>query len=236
MTRVVDCSFQTCLFSNFKVDFFLDFVGVHLDIPTIGVAKNLHFFGTLIDELQDDFQIIKEKTMVNLFDTFIVKEKAEPLGYMMLSKVSKDLPEDPIFVSQGYGISPSTSLMIVKWCLVKNTRRLPEPIFAADLCSRRKAAEIKLSLEVENQEKKWRKDLKNNRELESEEKTFWGRNLQYNIGYPHMAKFYNEMTKVAKVTRSHSINSDSSGVSQVDELAAKIKSIQFNRRHIDKLK
>ena len=209
---------------------------MHLDIPTIGVAKNLHFFGTLIDELQDDFQIIKEKTMVNLFDTFIVKEKAEPLGYMMLSKVSKDLPEDPIFVSQGYGISPSTSLMIVKWCLVKNTRRLPEPIFAADLCSRRKAAEIKLSLEVENQEKKWRKDLKNNRELESEEKTFWGRNLQYNIGYPHMAKFYNEITKVVKVTRSHSINSDSSGVSQVDELAAKIKSIQFNRRHIDKLK
>ena len=207
-----------------------------MDIPTIGVAKNLHFFGTLIDELQDDFQIIKEKTMVNLFDTFIVKEKAEPLGYMMLSKVSKDLPEDPIFVSQGYGISPSTSLMIVKWCLVKNTRRLPEPIFAADLCSRRKAAEIKLSLEVENQEKKWRKDLKNNRELESEEKTFWGRNLQYNIGYPHMAKFYNEITKVVKVTRSHSINSDSSGVSQVDELAAKIKSIQFNRRHIDKLK
>ena len=207
-----------------------------MDIPTIGVAKNLHFFGTLIDELQDDFQIIKEKTMVNRFDTFIVKEKAEPLGYMMLSKVSKDLPEDPIFVSQGYGISPSTSLMIVKWCLVKNTRRLPEPIFAADLCSRRKAAEIKLSLEVENQEKKWRKDLKHNRELDSEEKVFWGRNLQYNIGYPHMAKFYNEMTKVAKVTRSHSINSDSSGVSQVDELAAKIKSIQFNRRHIDKLK
>ena len=215
---------------------------MHLDIPTIGVAKKLHFFGTLIDELQDDFQVIKEKTMVNLFDTFIVKEKAEPLGYMMLSKVSKDLPEDPIFVSQGYGISPSTSLMIVKWCLVKNTRRLPEPIFAADLCSRRKAAEIKLSLEVENQEKKcispfkWRKDLKHNRELESEEKVFWGRNLQYNIGYPHMAKFYNEITKVVKVTRSHSINSDSSGVSQVDELAAKIKSIQFNRRHIDKLK
>ena len=209
---------------------------MHLDIPTIGVAKNLHFFGTLIDELQDDFQIIKEKTMVNRFDTFIVKEKAEPLGYMMLSKVSKDLPEDPIFVSQGYGISPSTSLMIVKWCLVKNTRRLPEPIFAADLCSRRTAAEIKLSLEVKNQEKKWRKDLKHNRELESEEKVFWGRNLQYNIGYPHMAKFYNEITKVVKVTRSHSINSDSSGASQVDELAAKIKSIQLNRRHIDKLK
>ena len=207
-----------------------------MDIPTIGVAKNLHFFGTLIDELQDDFQIIKEKTMVNRFDTFIVKEKAEPLGYMMLSKVSKDLPEDPIFVSQGYGISPSTSLMIVKWCLVKNTRRLPEPIFAADLCSRRKAAEIKLSLEVKNQEKKWRKDLKHNRELESEERVFWGRNLQYNIGYPHMAKFYNEITKVVKVTRSHSINSDSSGASQVDELAAKIKSIQLNRRHIDKLK
>ena len=207
-----------------------------MDIPTIGVAKNLHFFGTLIDELQDDFQIIKEKTMVNLFDTFIVKEKAEPLGYMMLSKVSKDLPEDPIFVSQGYGISPSTSLMIVKWCLVKNTRRLPEPIFAADLCSRRKAAEIKLSLEVKNQEKKWRKDLKHNRELESEERVFWGRNLQYNIGYPHMAKFYNEITKVVKVTRSHSINSDSSGASQVDELAAKIKSIQLNRRHIDKIK
>ena len=207
-----------------------------MDIPTIGVAKNLHFFGTLIDELQDDFQIIKEKTMVNRFDTFIVKEKAEPLGYMMLSKVSKDLPEDPIFVSQGYGISPSTSLMIVKWCLVKNTRRLPEPIFAADLCSRRKAAEIKLSLEVKNQEKKWRQGLKHNRELESEERVFWGRNLQYNIGYPHMAKFYNEMTKVVKVTRSHSINSDSSGASQVDELAAKIKSIQLNRRHIDKIK
>ena len=217
---------------------------MHLDIPTIGVAKKLHFFGTLIDKLQDDYQYIKETKLVNRFDTFIVRESEQPLGFMMLSKVSEGPQarvEDPIFVSQGYGISPSTSLMIVKWCLVKNTtRRLPEPIFAADLCSRRRAAEIKVATEIESEEKKWRKNLKYNTELEPEEKEFWGRSLKYNLRYHTIAKFYNEIglvTKVAKVRRSHSICSNgSSGASEVDELVTKVKSMQFNRRHNGKSK
>lgn len=218
---------------------------MHLDIPTIGVAKKLHFFGTLIDKLQDDYQYIKETKLVNRFDAFIVRESDQPLGFMMLSKVSEGPQarvEDPIFVSQGYGISPSTSLMIVKWCLEKNTaRRLPEPIFAADLCSRRRAAEIKVATEIESEEKKWRKNLKYNTELEPEEKEFWGRSLKYNVRYHNIAKFYNEIglvTKVAKVRRSPSICSSngSSGASEVDELVIKVKSMQFNRRHNGKSK
>ena len=208
---------------------------MHLDIPTIGVAKKMYFFGTLLKYSQGGFEALKAK-LVNPFDTLELEEKGDPLGYVLLS----NRESQPIYVSPGYGISRSTSLMIVKWCFLEknkgSSRRLPEPVFAADLCSRRRAAEINLAMEPKNEllDRKWRRALQLHKELDEDEKFFWGKCLKYKMKIQHMAKFYNE-EKTSKVSkRSDSICSTDSGIAsevdEVDEVVTQIKSMQFTRR------
>ena len=50
-------------------------------------------------------------------------------------------------------------------------RRLPEPIFAADLLSRKSVAEIL------NQDQKWKNFVNKNQELTLKEKQFWIQNF-----------------------------------------------------------
>jgi len=97
--------------------------GVLLDIPTIGVAKNL-LCGTLefIPKKQGDFSrvVYKNKT----------------IGFCL--KSSKNAK--PVFISPGHKISFESSLKIVKeFCKY----RIPEPIRIADMIGKRKREVIK---------------------------------------------------------------------------------------------
>jgi len=80
------------------------YVGLNLDQPTIGVAKNLL-----------DGEIIKEKIYIN----------REIRGYELKTKKGCK----PIYVSPGHRVSLSSSLEIVRNCLREH--KLPEPLFLA---------------------------------------------------------------------------------------------------------
>ena len=78
---------------------------------------------------------------------------------------------------QGHKISLKTALKIVEKCIVPNLRRLPEPLFMADLMSREQVCEqYKDSqlhvnqVEYEAQRRRWNTFIRNNMELDWKEK------------------------------------------------------------------
>ena len=95
-------------------------VGLSLDIPTIGAAKNL-----LCGKIEEDKIILGEKTVGF---RFIGKEQANPL-----------------FVSPGHKVNMKTSLKIVKNCM-RLPHKLPEPLHLAH----KNANKIRKELEREN--------------------------------------------------------------------------------------
>ena len=224
-------------------------IGVHLNIPTIGIGKKMHYFGSLQD-LKDDYHNIKEKQLKTRLSMYKISENGQVLGVMMRSNELNK----PIYVSQGYAISLKTSLDIVKKCLHKAHRRLPEPIFLADLYSRRKAAESNIVyLEsqksgskmkfLDSQNKKFRKFLAQHYEMRPHEKVFWSKNLTkimkdveirgfYNdIKEPKLAKKLGETSLRTNKSRKNSISSDSGYSGDEDQSTqTKIKSMQFTQR------
>ena len=76
------------------------------------------------------------------------------------------------FIFQGHGVSLSTAITIVTKSMNGPQRRLPEPIFAADLLSRKSVAEML------NQDQKWKNFVNNNQELTLKEKQFWIQNFK----------------------------------------------------------
>ncbi len=94
-------------------------VGLSLDIPTIGVAKNL-----LCGELKENKIVLKEKV---IGFSFVGKEQANPL-----------------FVSPGHKISMKTSLEVVKNCIVL-PHKLPEPLHLAHKNANKKRKELDLN-------------------------------------------------------------------------------------------
>jgi len=80
-------------------------VGLLLDIPTIGVAKNL-----LCGELKEDKIVLGENTV----------------GF----KVSTKNQANPLFVSPGHKVSLKSCIEIVKNC-IKLPHKLPEPLHLA---------------------------------------------------------------------------------------------------------
>lgn len=87
-------------------------VGVALDIPTVGVAKNV-----LVGEA-------REPTRVGEANELVYED--EVIGYLFLSKERTN----PIVVAPGHGVSLESSLEIVRHCL--RGYKLPEPTRLAD--------------------------------------------------------------------------------------------------------
>ena len=82
----------------------------------------------------------------------------------------------PLYVSQGHKVGLSTAVQVVKQCIFSAWRRLPEPIFLADLLSRKRAAE-----EDESPHRslpKWRNFIRSHPEMHRQEKEFWISQLQ----------------------------------------------------------
>ena len=75
------------------------------------------------------------------------------------------------FIFLGHGVSLSTAITIVTKSMDGPHRRLPEPIFAADLLSRKSVAEML------NQDQKWKNFVNKNQELALKEKQFWIQNF-----------------------------------------------------------
>lgn len=98
-------------------------VGVKLDIPTIGVIKNL-----LCGEI--------EKEVKEVGDASKIIYKGKKVGYAFKSKEGCN----PIYISPGHKISIETSLKMTKK-YIKN-HKLPKPIYKAHL----KANKIKNSM------------------------------------------------------------------------------------------
>lgn len=103
-------------------------LGVSLDIPTIGIAKNLMQVDNLTHK---DIKDRIEKECVNENDCLELKgSSGELLGYAIPNKPgTKRL----IYVSAGHKISARMTLDITRKCSIY---RIPEPIRKADLGSR----------------------------------------------------------------------------------------------------
>ena len=210
-------------------------IGVHLNIPTIGIGKKMHFFGSL-QNLKSEIPRITDQYLQKRFDVYKINENGQTIGCMMNSSEHFK----PIYVSQGYAISLETSLEIVQKCLHKAHRRLPEPIFAADLYSRRKAAESNNNIEDSNS--KFKKFLQRHYEMPSrEEKLFWGKNLSKPLKECEIRDFYNHVKKAnlaqnleklslrPNKSRKNSISSDSGNSDEEQSTQLLIKSMQFSR-------
>ncbi|KAJ1662954.1 hypothetical protein GGF44_005522 [Coemansia sp. RSA 1694] len=108
-------------------------LGVELDVPTIGVAKNfLHIDGLSADarSLKLAFQQVPLPTEIELCSADAVYGMAvAPSGGAT----------NPIFVSTGHRVSLRTAVDIVRMC---SSHRVPEPIRVADQRSRARAREI----------------------------------------------------------------------------------------------
>lgn len=104
-------------------------LGVALDVPSIGVAKNPYIGYSDWKELK---RAKSEKTEI-----WVDNGKSKLLGYA----VSLNKGMKPVFVSIGYRIDGSMALEIV----INSTleQRIPEPIFLADKFSRNKIKSLK---------------------------------------------------------------------------------------------
>ncbi|WGI16953.1 endonuclease V [Methanonatronarchaeum sp. AMET-Sl] len=88
-------------------------IGVELDLPTIGVTKNL-----LCGELVSEPNKVGDCTEIRL--------DGDLVGYCFLTKKACN----PIYVSPGHRVSPKTAVEVVDNCL--DGYKLPEPIRLAD--------------------------------------------------------------------------------------------------------
>jgi len=95
-------------------------VGLLIDKPTIGVAKNL-----LVGNIKEDKIVLEEKTV----------------GFKLITKENAN----PLFISPGHKISLKTALEIVKNC-IRLPHKLPEPLHL----SHRYANKIREKLESLN--------------------------------------------------------------------------------------
>ena len=109
-------------------------VGVALNIPTIGVAKNMHFFDET-SETKNMEEIVNRCNKTTVVGApSLLKQDGDILGCILLT--SKKHTGQPVFVSQGHKICLDTAVAIVKESMKYDHRRLPEPIFQADYLSR----------------------------------------------------------------------------------------------------
>ncbi len=90
-------------------------VGVSLDIPTIGVAKNL---------LCGNGEV-----PMNEGEAHVIKYKDREIGYYLKSKKGCK----PLIVAPGHKVSLKTSLRLIRNCIRKH--KLPEPTRIAHLCA-----------------------------------------------------------------------------------------------------
>ena len=149
-------------------------VGVALGIPTIGVGKSMHFYPALIQKrrgLKEYLERMASK-LENPQDKILIEnEFDETVGVMFCPNVA--FIGKPLYISQGHKVSLDTAVQIVEKCIRSDNRRLPEPIFDADLLSRKMAAELSGN-GVEN----WTKFVRYHRELDTKEKAFWVRQYE----------------------------------------------------------
>ncbi|CAL8122634.1 unnamed protein product [Orchesella dallaii] len=114
-------------------------VGIHTNIPTIGVAKNLH----LVDGIGVTKQMVQGMSARG--DYVLIRDKSnEVLG--MALKTAKDAI-NPMYVSIGHKISLETAKNVVLKC---SKYKIPEPIRFADNISR----EFVRKMEEKSQSKK----------------------------------------------------------------------------------
>lgn len=102
-------------------------VGVLLDIPTVGVAKNLHMVSGLIRDIRR-----YEEELVSAGQTIPLQSKdGELLGFALRSTEES---KNPVFVSVGHNISLASATALV---INSSNYRVPEPIRQADHLSRK---------------------------------------------------------------------------------------------------
>lgn len=103
-------------------------LGVLLDIPTLGVAKNLFE----VDGL--NHKVIKDRVEKECLKDGAVLPLIGQSGYLWGYAIpSSPGVRRPIYVSGGHKVSVETALKLVKQCSIY---RIPEPIRRADLGSR----------------------------------------------------------------------------------------------------
>lgn len=136
-------------------------VGVHLDLPTVGVAKKMYFSMTY-SAPQPVIEDIIAKGLKEHGDRYTVQRYGKSLAAILLTNVA--FKGQPVYVSQGHGIGLETAVSIVRRCVLPG-RRLPEPVFQADLYGRQNVAKINpLSF------KSWKMFLVHNEELSNGER------------------------------------------------------------------
>ncbi|KAJ2784211.1 hypothetical protein H4R18_001266 [Coemansia javaensis] len=106
-------------------------VGVDLDVPTVGVGKNLLH---LDDVPGIDAHSVKEAFRAGARELELVG--ASGLSYGMAVAPPASGAVNPVFVSPGHRVSLRTAVALVRAC---STHRVPEPIRAADQLSRTRA-------------------------------------------------------------------------------------------------
>ncbi len=80
-----------------------------------------------------------------------------------------------MYISQGHKVSLDSALKIVQKCIFGTHRRLPEPLFLADLISRKMAAGEKGGAT------KWKKFVNGHPELLGREKWKWIKEFDQNV-------------------------------------------------------
>lgn len=109
-------------------------LGVLIDIPTIGVAKNPYLF---MDDVKDKLTQKKNNQECNetLREVGDVSEVVDPASKEVLGVALKSARDakNPIYVSIGHKVSLATAIRIVQNCCLY---RIPEPVRQADLISR----------------------------------------------------------------------------------------------------
>lgn len=114
-------------------------VGVEIDIPTIGVAKNLFHVDGIA---KDDEHKQKILSLTSKGDAFpLIGESGCTLAMALKSSEKAD---KPVYVSIGHKIGLETAVWLVKNCSIY---RIPEPIRQADQLSR-EAVRLKYPDEV----------------------------------------------------------------------------------------
>jgi deoxyinosine 3'endonuclease (endonuclease V) len=111
-------------------------VGLKLDLPTIGVAKNLYYLQSNDETTAENRRRHREESREKLrirgdhFDIYGPDQPDNPLGIAL--KTARDA-ENPVYVSSGHKISLERCKDVVLRC---SSFRIPEPTRQADIRSR----------------------------------------------------------------------------------------------------
>lgn len=154
-------------------------VGVLLDIPTVGVAKKMHFFDAILRNdalhrfIREQISSLDRSGQVCQFAP--IKERDEKSAILL---PNAKFSGEPVFVSQGHAISLETALQVVKMTILHDRRKLPEPLFQADLQSRLLVAKKSQDYSQSEKQKlaakhKWWRFIKYHPEMDRYEKRFW---------------------------------------------------------------